>query len=170
MRGKIFSSALLIILAFTFSVEASITQWEETFGNGLIQTRIYDDRGLPSDDNLGTINLRHNSFDAKGNLTSKTDGAGQIDYSYDAIDQIKTESVSSVNSYQYDANGNRLNKSGVGYTYELASNRLTGKGGQAVITDPAGQITATGNFTLLYTGAGQIDHIDQQGAELVRYQ
>ena len=29
-------------------------QWsEETFGNGLIQTRLYDDRGLPSDDNLG---------------------------------------------------------------------------------------------------------------------
>ncbi|WAK04497.1 hypothetical protein [Methylobacter sp. YRD-M1] len=68
------------------SLKANIPQWsEETFGNGLIQTRLYDDRGLPSDDNLGGLNLRHNRFDAKGNLISKNDAAGPIDYAYDAL-------------------------------------------------------------------------------------
>jgi YD repeat-containing protein len=82
----------------------------------------------------GGLNLRHNSFDAKGNLISKSDATGPIDYAYDALDQLTAESGPSVNSYQYDANGNRLEKSEEGYTYALASNRLTGKGGQAVIT------------------------------------
>ena len=60
-------------------------------GNGLTQTRFFDDQGRLTDDNLGSINQRHNTFDANGNLTSRNESNGITNYTYDALNGVSNQ-------------------------------------------------------------------------------
>lgn len=91
-------------------------------------------------------------------------------YTYDALNQLISESVTNSHSYGYDDNGNRTALNGVSNQYLIGSNRILQYGSQAITTDAAGQITAIDGYTLQYNGDGRLYRIlDTQGAELVRY-
>ena len=168
----IYLLSVSLLLVFVISqANANIFQrTNQNSGNGLTQTRVFDDQGRLTDDNLGSINQRHNTFDANGNLTSRNETGGLTNYTYDALNQLVGELVTNSHSYGYDDNGNRTALNGVSNQYLIGSNRLIQNGTQPVTTDATGQITSIDGYTLQYNGDGRLYRIlDTQGAELVRY-
>lgn len=157
----------------------------QTFHNGSYTDYGYDSFGrnnsiIHKKSNGTVISQEGYQYDPVGNMTTKTvDGVSTI-YSYDAADQLITETQGSNNTlYAYDGNGNRTSKTVNGvvenyayddgdkllsagvksYTYDLAgrTKTVTGPGGTTYLwyddEDRLTQITGAGpNQSYTYNG------------------
>ena len=111
------------------------------------------------------------SYDAVGNIASRTSAQGTTTYSYDALSRLTAEtSPTGSQSYTYDANGNRLSDGLGNYTYSATSNRITSRYGKAITTDAAGNITADGQgHTYVYNQRGYLSEARLNGVLLASY-
>jgi RHS repeat-associated protein len=111
------------------------------------------------------------TYDAVGNVATRTTSFGTTTYTYDAVNRLTSETGPIGNfSYSYDANGSRLSDSGGSYTYRATSNRLTARHGHAVTTDAAGNITADGlGHTYVYNQRGYLSEARLNGVLLATY-
>ncbi len=111
------------------------------------------------------------SYDAVGNIASRTSAQGTTTYSYDALSRLTAEtSPTGTQSYTYDANGNRLSDGLGNYTYAPGSNRITSRYGKAITTDAAGNITADGQgHTYVYNQRGYLSEARLNGVLLASY-
>jgi RHS repeat-associated protein len=120
-----------------------------TFGNGLIETRAYDQQGRLTAQTLGGVDSREYSYDASGNLTARTAGIGGGTFTYDAL--------------------NRLADGTLTYSYEPASNRLAAIGGAPVSLDLAGNLTTRDARGFTYNPAGRLVQVTENGAQIAAY-
>jgi RHS repeat-associated protein len=144
----------------------------QSYGNGLNESRTYDLQGRLTNQTLGTADTRVYGFDANGNVTSAQNVAQTGSYSYDALDRLVQDSITSTPTstvnFGYDANGNRTSDGNGTYIYLSASNRLTQYHGQAITLDAAGNTINDGTYTYAYNNAGELQSVSQ-GATLGSY-
>ena len=108
-----------------------------TFGNGLSETRTYDQQGrlVHQDlkDETGLIvDERVYEYDPAGNITARTGSPGDQHYSYDALDRLTGQNITDDGKnwqYDYGPNHNRQSRIDDGfleelYSYQPDSNRL----------------------------------------------
>jgi RHS repeat-associated protein len=120
-----------------------------TLGNGQTITRTYDADYRLTDLTSAALNL-HYARDAVGNITAVGDVAGanpaQESYLYDRLDRltnVKDASGKVLESYTYNATGDRLSKTAAGlatgtYVYQNDTHWLTGIGSDARSYDASG--------------------------------
>ncbi len=141
---------------------------EQTYGNGLVQTKDYDTQGRLTD-NATASGTRDYLYDANGNIVN-IESAGNsldIDYGYDALDRLTSQSDTInnlVQGYGYDENSNRLSSSAPlqnsTLVYENNSNRLESINGSTLTVDASGKtLTDTAGRAYLYNDAGRISQI-----------
>ena len=120
-----------------------------------------------------TINTA-TGYDANGNLLAYT-GTESPAFSYDALDRLATASAASFGSrdYDYDKNGNRTqltaDSSVTSYTYTPNSNRLSSLGGAAVTRDTNGNTTGQGTWTYTYDKHNRLTKAYNSGTLKVTY-
>ena len=120
---------------------------------------------------ITTVHADTLSYDAVGNIASRTSAQGTTTYSYDALSRLTAEtSPTGSQSYTYDANGNRLSDGLGNYTYSATSNRITSRYGKAITTDAAGNITADGQgHTYAFNQRGYLSEARLNGVLLASY-
>ncbi len=146
----------------TWTYDAADRTTRQTFASGAYTDYAYDCFGRPEaithkkPDN-SVISSETYDYANNNNLTSKTVDSVVTNYTYDAIDQLLTESRTGYScSYTYDANGNRLSKTlnnvTESYTYDDADKMLTA-GSKTYTYDAAGRTTAvtSGGQTTQFT-------------------
>lgn len=126
-----------------------------TWANGISLSRSYDQDYRLSQQAVGVWQATY-GYDANSNIESlQSNVFGDLAYSYDKLDRLTTETqVSQVQEYSYDAVGNRTSKtvtpvvdgqpqpsSSFSLSYASDSNRLTALGSQPVTSDAAGNLT-----------------------------
>jgi RHS repeat-associated protein len=141
-----------------------------TFGNGLTDTRTYDQQGRLTQQMLGGLSLIGCSYDANGNVLVRD----SRNYQYDALDRLTQESDGTPISYGYDANGNRLNKvqgaQTTSYAYNAATNQLASIDVSSLAYDAAGNlITDEQGRSLTYNNIGRLSEVQQGGNTLATY-
>lgn len=165
------SSDTSLLSAITYSPLGALAGW--TFGNNQIVTRAYDTNGritsvsMPSGD-------RQYIYDADDRITGINDlFLGNATYEYDDLDRVTNANTAKGTwSYQYDANGNRINMMGSAsnatVSIDTRSNRLLSTSGEpsrlyTYTTDgqprtinkkPA--VSACSNYGLSYQADGQL--------------
>ena len=134
-----------------------------TYGNGLTESRTYDQRGQLTHQTLGS-EARDYSYDLSGNLVQQGLSSGIRLYSYDTLDRLTQETSATVGNlgYSYDPNGNRLsfieNGETKNYAYSPNSNRLSQIGHKDVVLDAAGNTITkdNGKWKYEYGQAGRL--------------
>ena len=117
----------------------------------------------------GTLASFVSTYDAAGNRTSVTSGAGTESYTLDALNRLTSVSYpggGGTVTYTYDANGNRLTKVAGGvttnYSYDNADQLLT-EGAVTYTYDAAGNVTGNGTATYTWDWAGRLASVTQGG-------
>lgn len=155
----------------TFDAFGRVTA--ESFGNGVVTTRTFDDRTgrlrfqdtLGSDSN-GPLQRLALDYDELGNVRSRQDPATrQHDrFVYDALSRLREVSGTHAVTVAYDALGNILDKSDVGtYHYcddassrqRLCSTTTSDGESQVLEYDLAGNVTRIGERTLNFDDEGR---------------
>ena len=110
-------------------------------------------------------------YDLNGNIVSRQTDVGTTMFQYDSLQRLEHEQgPAGMQSFTYDANGNRLSDGGGQYNYEPSSNRLTSRYGQAVATDDAGNIIDDGQgLTFEYNQAGRLKRAYRDGLLVATY-
>jgi RHS repeat-associated protein len=150
----------------------------QTFGNGLTETRQYDQQGRLLAQSLASADTRTYDYDANSNLVNKQTVPSTGSYSYDALDHLTDETLSNGTidtlAYSYDGNGNRLARTENGttepYSYAADSNRLTAIDAKAVTLDAAGNtLTDAEGRSFTYNATGRISQVSKNGAIVGSY-
>jgi RHS repeat-associated protein len=110
-------------------------------------------------------------YDPNGNLTSRATALGTTDYSYDALDRLKTEFGPGVDqSFGYDGNGNRQSDAANVYTLAPNGNRIQTVNGITQVYDPAGQLLDDGRGrSFAYNAAGRLKEVRVNNALVASY-
>lgn len=100
-------------------------------------------------------------YDPNGNITSRTTSLGTTDYTYDALDRLKTEFGPGVDqTFNYDGNGNRQSDSNNIYTIAPNGNRIQQINGVTLTYDPTGNLLDDGQGkTFTYNAAGRLKEV-----------
>ncbi|WP_338749318.1 RHS repeat-associated core domain-containing protein [Bacillus sp. FJAT-52991] len=126
----------------------------------------------------GTNNLLSESFDYddNGNITAVTSSQGNRSYTYDELNQLKSQTLSdgTVESYEYDVVGNRTKKTTVkngqtqvtNYTHN-ANNQLTTVNGQAYTYDKSGNRVKDDQYTYIYNAFDELVEIKTLSGQTV---
>ena len=155
---------------------------EQSYGNGLIQTKTYDLQGRLTDHQAGNYSRQY-SFDANGNILKASDAAVSpttpfdTDYTYDVLDRlVATNSLvdSLIKGYDYDANGNRqqLTTGAVdsNLNYSPNTNRLEDIDGSAITLDASGRTLSDNEGRgFVYNDAGRLFQISKNGTLAGQY-
>lgn len=149
----------------------------QSFGNGLVDQRVYTARGLLSNWDLTgrKAHDRDYSYDDNGNQLGWNSNSTSAAYQYDALDRLIDEQQGRYhNAYSYDANGNRLSQllpdgGTKAYSYAPQSNRMTQNGGTAVRLDAAGNTLDDGKYQYRYNAAGRLAEVQQGGQAIASY-
>lgn len=129
----------------------------QTFGNGLVDTRNYDLQGRLELQIVGSAVNKNYTYDANGNILQKN----SYKYNYDELDRLISEKITGkANSITYDANGNRLSYSKDDYAYLTGSNVLTSVENNPATTYASGHITQIRDLIITYNNAGRISRVD----------
>jgi RHS repeat-associated protein len=154
-------------------------------GNGAGSTYQYDDNnrvshmaiGQPDGTNIGTFDYQ---YDANGNRTSVTttdsSGAKTVNYTYDALNQLLSETdptTGNTISYTYDPLGNRSTKvvkdstgtvlSTTNYAYN-AANELTSVGAVSYVYDKNGNLVDDGNKLYTWDTDGNLTEVKDKAS------
>ena len=129
-------------------------------------TYTYDPVNRVLTSNMGNVSTAY-TFDARGNLTSKTAGSAVTTYTYDSLNRLSSVSDgTNTTHYTYDAEGNRLAK-----TFNSAATGYVRDGGSIYcIFDGSGNIQSYNIYagSLLYSldnsGAVKVFHGDERGS------
>jgi len=102
------------------------------------------------------------TYDANGNIVSRSTEQGTTTYGYDALDRITSEAgPQKTQTLTYDGNGNRLSDGSGSHTYTANSDRQATQAGQAVTLDAAGHTTQARNLGFVWNQAGQLKEVRQ---------
>ena len=109
-------------------------------------------------------------YDKEERITKVVDSLGETtEYTYDALGQLKTETVTDaegtatvVNTMAYDNYGNITGKNGIAYTYgnDQWKDLLTGYGSQTIAYDAQGNPTSYLGHTLTWEKGRQLKSFD----------
>ncbi len=145
---------------------------EQTYANGLVQTRDYDLQGRIQSHDAGSYS-RDYSYDNNGNIlnASAQDNSHDVGYDYDALDRLTLESdaISTLlRGFDYDANGNReqLTENALVSTlnYTPNSNRLETIDSIALNIDASGRtLSDTQGRSYAYNDAGRVHNLSVNG-------
>ena len=110
-------------------------------------------------------------YDPNGNMTSRSTSLGTTDYTYDALDRLKTEFGPGVDqSFGYDGNGNRQSDGANLYTLAPNGNRIQAINGVTVTYDPVGNLLDDGQGrTFAYNAAGRLKEVRVNNALVASY-
>lgn len=147
--------------------DASGLVTQQTFGNGIIETRQYDDSGRLMSKNTTGVDQSIYSRDANGNVLVK----GSYKFTYDANNQIISEKISGkALKLTYDQNGNRLSNDKIRALYEPLTNRLIEYDGQPVSVDENGNTTALRDLRFEYDNSQRVSTVSSpEGVLLATY-
>ena len=164
-----------VVSAIQYRADNQITQ--STFGNELVDNRVYDLQGRLLSQRLGSLDNRSYTYDHNGNLLNRTTTPQASVYQYDALDRLIGDQIdSNPNSgYGYDLNHNRLtiavdgvDDSAHDYGYTGASNRL------AYIERPVSETTSastsgTRSYNHTYNNANRWYQLFEDGQLAATY-
>ena len=140
----------------------------QTFGNGIVESRTHDLKGRMNQQSVGVLEERSHRYDPNGNLVSLIQNTSSREYGYDPLDRLIDDLEIGSGplpdfQYGYDPNGNRetMVKDGAirEYVYMPGSNLLVRAGRHAVAHDLAGHQTGarSGRRSFAYNQAGRVD-------------
>ncbi|MFL6624673.1 MAG: RHS repeat-associated core domain-containing protein, partial [Sulfurifustis sp.] len=145
----------------------------QTYGNGIAETKQYDLQGRLTNQFLGSADTRVYGYDANSNLTSLQSLPQVGSYTYDALDRLTVDSITSTPSstvnLSYDPNGNRTSDGTNTYSYTANSNQLNQVGSNSITLDPAGNTTSDGTNTYSYNNDGHLQSVTQGTTSLGSY-
>ncbi|MFL6621495.1 MAG: RHS repeat-associated core domain-containing protein, partial [Sulfurifustis sp.] len=145
----------------------------QTYGNGIAETKQYDLQGRLTNQFLGSADTRVYGYDANSNLTSLQSLPQVRSYTYDALDRLTIDSITSTPSstitLSYDPNGNRTSDGTNTYSYTANSNQLNQVGSNSITTDAAGNITNDGTNTYSYNNDGHLQSVTLGATTLGSY-
>lgn len=153
-----------------------------TYGNGRALSRDYDQDYRPQaihDAAVGGLSAGF-GFDEVGNLdalSTATSPVADVNFKYDHLNRLTDflDGQTSIESYGYDATGNRTsfrNSAGtVDYSYPLDSHRLESVGGIPRDYDEAGNTTSIAGTAreFVYDGTGRMTQVMQGGTVTLNY-
>lgn len=101
------------------------------------------------------------TYDANGNVQTKTSPSGTATFTYDPLDRLNTEAGPQGNrDHAYDPNGNRTgNGAGFSASYAPNSDRLVLVNGFLVTLDPVGNLTADDRFRYTWDALNQLKEV-----------
>jgi len=151
-----------------------------TLGNGLTQTRGYDQLYRAASRQVPGFQDLTYSLDAVGNITGITDqiaAAASQTFGYDDLYRLTSATGAyGTIGYTYDQVGNRLTRTLDGqtdtYAYEPGTHKLTGitgSGAQTFGYDRVGNITSRNTQTLIYNLNNRLIQITDQGTTVGEY-
>jgi len=135
-----------------------------TWGNSTLAARVYDLDGNLTDLDSASAHSYHydNAFRITG-IDDLANSAKSWTYGYDSLDRLTAASTSSTSmGFTYDANGNRLTRTGSGaasYTVPSTNNRVTAISGTPSRTysyDAAGNVSSYTGAVFSYTDFGRL--------------
>jgi RHS repeat-associated protein len=117
------------------------------------------------------------TFDARGNVKSRTVDGRLSGFGYDRIDRLRSESGAASQSFALDENGNRTSDGAASYAVLANGNRLVTRNGVALTYDAAGNLLADQaivggvlvNRSFTYTLAGQLKTVSVNGTLRATY-
>ncbi len=170
----------LVSRAPTLTVSGNDLVATETLAHGITRTTTTDARNgflksLVTTGPGGTLQNHSYTWDAHGNLLTRTDGVnGETEtFDYDTLDRLTSSQVAgdSAISYGYDAKGNLVSKAGETRSYANGDYRVTSatvKGASRSYSyDPAGFVTGDGQRSYIWTSFGQLASVTQTSAPAV---
>ncbi len=110
---------------------------------------------------------RNIAYDAASRVFEFTDSDPLFNwaYTYDPLHRLlSAESPSQRQTFEYDANGNRLSQDGLTYVYPASGNRLLQRGEIRYETDAAGNITSDGRRRFDYDPNNRLTRAETDGA------
>jgi len=176
VRAEVAGQMQPILSNIQYRADGQITA--ATFGNGLRETRTYDQQSrlvhqdLKDETDL-IIDERAYTYDPAGNITSRTGTPGDQHYAYDALDRLTGQDIQSDGKtwqYDYGPNHNRQTRTdGDGlnelYSYQPDTNRLTGIDKLLGAPDPA--IPTSRQF--IYNQANRFSEYVEDGETVATY-
>ncbi|MBU1192528.1 MAG: RHS domain-containing protein [Gammaproteobacteria bacterium] len=142
-----------------------------TYGNGRVLTQTVDTAyRLTAQSIPGVLSLNYPTYDANGNLNTRTDGGQPEGYTYDALNRLDTATGPfGPRDYGYDKNGNRTMLDGTSYTYTPNSNRLDAIGSTDVLLDANGNTLNKGSWTFDYNAHNRLTAAYDNGTITANY-
>ncbi len=109
------------------------------------------------------------TYDANGNVSSRTTPAGTTTYTWDALDRIDTESgPAGSRDHEFDANDNRTSDgAGTMSSFTASTDRLATVNGIAVTLDAVGNVTYDGTFRYVWDARNQLRELRSAGNALI---
>lgn len=161
----------VLATGITYRADGLVTG--RTFGNGLVESRLYDTQGRLGNQFIGSADTRVYAYDANSNLVGLQSLPQVSTYGYDALDRL-TQDAFITGTFDYDPNGNRV-QADVGaasttYAYAPNSNRLqqqTGADARNYAYDANGNITNDGSHAYSYDARNYLTDIDS--TDIYRY-
>lgn len=111
------------------------------------------------------------SYDANGNIQTRTLSGGTTTYGYDALNRLNSEAgPAKTQSLTYDPNDNRLTDGTGSKTYSPNSDRIVTENGQSFTLDAADNVTQARGLSFVWNQrAAQIKTVSQGGTLLATY-
>lgn len=143
INATVNSSQQTLLSNIQYRSDNRVTQC--TFGNGLVDSRQYDQQGRLQNQSLGLVDSRTYGYDRNGNILQRSSTPQLSQYQYDKLDRLTSDTIDSgiANNFSYDLNHNRQSKVlqdnslQTAYQHDFDSNRLL-----------AAEATIQGNDTL----------------------
>jgi YD repeat-containing protein len=111
------------------------------------------------------------TYDANGNVVTRTLPGGTTTYGYDPLDRVTSESgPAKTQNLTYDPNDNRLSDGSGSKTYTPNTDRIVTENGQSISLDAAGNVTQFRGLNIVWNQeAGQIKTVSQGATLLATY-
>ena len=152
-----------LVSNITYRADSLVTARQ--YGNGIAETRIYDQQRRLTQQTIGTADSVLFSYDANSSVLSRDTQTNTHTYGYDVLDRLEAETNDGATiDYTYDPNYNRLTKDdGVQvtqYTYGAGSNQLVGIDAAPLSYDLAGNLTDNGQGqTYVHNDANRLSQL-----------
>lgn len=110
------------------------------------------------------------SYDANGNVETRSLPGGTTTYGYDDLNRVSSEAgPAKSQSLTYDPNGNRTGDASGTHTYAGSSDRQLTIAGQSLSLDAAGNVTQARGLNFTWNQAGQLKTVSQGATLLATY-
>lgn len=110
------------------------------------------------------------TYDANGNVQTRTLPGGTTTYGVDDLNRINSEAgPAKTQSLTYDANDNRLSDGSGSKTYTANTDRIVTENGVSFTLDAAGNVTNARGYVYVWNQAGQLKSVSQGATLLATY-